>query len=94
MWQIAILGRGWRMEYLKKERGADAKRALQRAILRFGNPIVTDKPKPYPKNPVKDEDMYWVFVCKKCSGKMHAVYVTVNGVRYMCASCGNLGGET
>lgn len=81
------------MEYLKRERGEEANRALEKVKKIFGNPIVTDKPRPYPKMPPKPDDLYWVFVCPKCKGRMHAAYFTVKGVRYMCTLCGNLYGD-
>lgn len=81
------------MEYVKKETGDMATRALERAKKRFGNPIVTDKPRPYAKNPPSSTEKYWVGLCPKCKMTMHAAYWTQSGTRYMCKGCGYLEGS-
>jgi len=75
-------------EYLHKEPGKKAKKALTKILKTFDSPIVTDRKTTYPKIPIKDDDYYWVITCPKCKARMHAVYYTINGVRYMCESCG------
>jgi len=76
------------MEFIKKETGEMALRNLERAFKRFGNPISTDKPRPYAKNPPKPSHKYWVGTCPKCRMTMHACYYTQVGTRYMCKGCG------
>jgi hypothetical protein len=78
---------------MKKETGAMAKKALERAFKVHGNPIVTDKETTHVKIPPKDTDLYWVMICSKCKAKMHVAYYNINGIRYMCAGCGKKEGS-
>lgn len=80
------------MNYLKKETGEMARRNLERAFRRFGNPMNTDKPRSYAKHLPEVTNKYWVGQCPKCGLLMHAAYYTQVGIRYMCAGCGYLEG--
>ncbi|MCE1246584.1 MAG: hypothetical protein LWY06_08070 [Firmicutes bacterium] len=77
------------MEFIKKEGGEAAIKALERAKKRFGDPMGTDKPRAYSKNLPRATDTYWVGVCPKCKLMMHAAFYTQLGVRYMCSGCGH-----
>lgn len=81
------------MEFIKKESGDMAKKSLERAKKRFGDPRGTDKPRAYAKNLPVDTDKYWVGICPKCKMTMHAAYYTQIGTRFMCKSCGYLEGS-
>ncbi|MCL5036850.1 MAG: hypothetical protein M1269_07025 [Chloroflexi bacterium] len=79
-------------EHLHKEPGKKAKKALERILKTLPHPMESDRKTTYPKLPIKDEDYYWIMTCPKCAARMHAIYYTLNGTRYMCESCGTLEG--
>ena len=76
------------MQFIRKEKGDMARRNLERAIERFGDPMDTDKAGSYEKNLPENSEDYWMGICPECNSFMHAAYYTRVGVRYMCQGCG------